>query len=79
VNEPMLLSKRTAARSLSISVRTLDKLLASRTIPALRIGRRVLIALHHLEEFALGSGAADNNLRASSVVGPDRVRQKTTP
>lgn len=79
MNEPMLLSKRTAARSLSISVRTLDKLLASQTIPALRIGRRVLIALRHLEEFALGSGSAVNNLRAPSVVGPDRVRQNTTP
>jgi excisionase family DNA binding protein len=74
VNEPMLLSKRTAARSLSISVRTLDKLLASQTIPALRIGRRVLIALRHLEEFALSSGAAVNP-RALCSAAPCRVRR----
>jgi excisionase family DNA binding protein len=51
--ESILLSKREAARSLSISVHTLDKLIAEEKVPVRRIGRRVLIARQYLEQFAL--------------------------
>jgi excisionase family DNA binding protein len=55
VGEPILLSKREAARSLSISVRTLDGLIASNRIQACKIGRRVLIARKRLEQFDNGN------------------------
>lgn len=54
MSDPILLSKREAARSLSISVRTLDGLIGSNEIPVRRIGRRVLIARRYLEQFAFG-------------------------
>jgi excisionase family DNA binding protein len=50
--EPILLSKRQAAKLLSISVRTLDSLIASKKLPIRKIGRRVLIAKKSLELFA---------------------------
>ena len=52
MSDTILLSKREAARSLSISVRTLDSLIAANEIPTRRIGRRVLVARHSLEQFA---------------------------
>ena len=55
MNDPILLSKREAARSLSISLRTLDRLIASNEISARRIGRRVLVARRSLEHFAAAS------------------------
>ena len=54
MGEPILLSKREAARSLSISIRMLDKLIASKRISVRKIGRRVLIAPQWLQQFALG-------------------------
>lgn len=53
VSASILLSKREAARTLSISVRTLDNLIATKEVPVRRIGRRVLIARQNLEQFAL--------------------------
>jgi excisionase family DNA binding protein len=53
VSERILLSKREAARTLSISVRTLDSLIAAKEVPIRKIGRRVLIARQYLEQFAL--------------------------
>jgi excisionase family DNA binding protein len=52
--EQILLSKRQAAQSLSISLRTLDKLILSKRLPVHRIGRRVLISRSALERFAIG-------------------------
>jgi excisionase family DNA binding protein len=52
--EHILLSKRQAAQTLSISLRTLDKLIASKTLPVHRIGRRVLISRSAIERFAIG-------------------------
>jgi excisionase family DNA binding protein len=52
--EQILLSKRQAAQVLSISVRTLDKLLQSRQLPVHKIGRRVLISRSAIERFAIG-------------------------
>lgn len=50
--EQMLLDRRTAAEILSISVRTLDKLIAANKISVCRIGRRVLVSKQDLENFA---------------------------
>lgn len=51
--EQILLSKRQAAQVLSISVRTLDKLIQSRKFPVHKIGRRVLISRSAIEQFAI--------------------------
>lgn len=50
--ERILVSKRDAARLLSISLRTLDYLIFNQEISVRRIGRRVLIPRRVLEEFA---------------------------
>jgi len=47
-----LLSRRQAAQSLSISLRTLDYLIASGKLTMRRIGRRVLIEPTELERFS---------------------------
>jgi hypothetical protein len=43
--EQILLSKRQAAQVLSISIRTLDKLILTDRLPVRRIGRRVLVRI----------------------------------
>ena len=50
--EQLLMNKREVAKALSISVRTLDKLIAEKLILARRIGRRVLFARRVVERFA---------------------------
>ena len=52
MDEPLLFSRRQAAKMLSISLRTLDHLIAAKEIPARRVGRRRLILRRSLEEFA---------------------------
>jgi excisionase family DNA binding protein len=52
MNEPILVSKREAAKALSISIRTLDYLIASKQLAARRIGKRVLVPRRALESFA---------------------------
>jgi excisionase family DNA binding protein len=52
--EQILLSKRQAAQTLSISLRTLDKLIVLKRLPVHRIGRRVLISRSAIERFAIG-------------------------
>jgi excisionase family DNA binding protein len=52
--EQILLSKRQAAQTLSISLRTLDKLILSGKLPVHRIGRRVLLSRSAIERFAIG-------------------------
>jgi len=48
----VLVSRREATQSLSISLRTLDYLIASGKLAVRRIGRRVLIEPGELERFA---------------------------
>jgi len=50
--EQILISKKNASRALSISLRKLDYLIASKEIAVRRIGRRVLIPRRALYEFA---------------------------
>jgi len=52
--EQILLSKRQAALALSISIRTLDKLIVSKKLPIHKIGRRVLLSRTSIEQFAIG-------------------------
>jgi len=50
--DPLLVSKRDAARLLSVSLRTVENLIARKQLFARRIGRRVLISRTTLEAFA---------------------------
>jgi excisionase family DNA binding protein len=52
MTDPILISKRDAAKALSISLRTLDYLIASKELAVRRVGRRCLIPRKSLEEFA---------------------------
>jgi excisionase family DNA binding protein len=61
--DQILLSRREAARALSISLRTLDSLVSSKQLPVRRIGRRSLIPLAALEQFA----RRDHSIRRSEV------------
>ncbi len=49
---PLLVSKRDAAALLSLCVRTVDNLIATKKLPARRVGRRVLIPYAALVQFA---------------------------
>ncbi len=51
----LLVSRQEAANLLSISKRALDYLIANRALSARRIGTRVLIPVHDLEQFAQGN------------------------
>lgn len=50
--QPVALGVNDAAASLGVSARTIWKLVRSGTLPALRIGSRVLILYSALQEFA---------------------------
>jgi excisionase family DNA binding protein len=52
MQDQILLSKRESARLLSVSVRTVDNLIAQKRLLVRRVGRRVLIPRRALEEFA---------------------------
>jgi excisionase family DNA binding protein len=77
VSDTILLSKREAARTLSISVRTLDSLIATSVLPARRIGRRVLIARWHLEQFAIGKGLRRQHPHRVQPQSGGQVREVT--
>jgi excisionase family DNA binding protein len=51
MTDSLLLSKRQTAHLLSVSLRTVDNLIAERQLVVRRIGRRVLIPRRSLEEF----------------------------
>jgi excisionase family DNA binding protein len=53
VDEKILVTRTDAAKLLSLSLRSLDYLIARRELPARRVGRRVLIPRRALEDFAL--------------------------
>lgn len=50
----LLLTKEAAANALSISLRSLDYLIADKEIPTRRIGRRVLVPVGALKRYAMG-------------------------
>ena len=49
--QPGALGKREAAQHLALSVRTLERLIADGALPAVRVGRRVVIRTATLEAF----------------------------
>jgi excisionase family DNA binding protein len=53
----IFISKKTAAALLSISVRTLEKLISAKQLRVKRIGSRVVISRLALEEFGRGDHA----------------------
>jgi excisionase family DNA binding protein len=50
--EPILLGKRETARALGVCVRTVENLIATKELPARKIGRRTLIPYRALQDFA---------------------------
>jgi excisionase family DNA binding protein len=52
MDEPLLISKRTAASMLGLSLRTLENIISVKELPVRRIGRRCLIERQALERFA---------------------------
>ena len=61
MTELILISKREAAKALSISVRTLDYLIAAKELTVRRVGRRCLIPRKSLEDFARRDHATGRN------------------
>jgi len=49
--QPLLYTKRDAATLLSLSLRTVDNLIARKELRTVRIGRRVLIPVAELNQF----------------------------
>jgi len=70
--EQLLLSKRQAAQTLSISLRTLDKLITSKKLPIQKIGRRVLISRSAIERFAIGGEKCSDQTTSSRLERDDR-------
>jgi len=62
--EEVLVSKRVAARRLSIGVRTLEGLLRRGELRSVRIGRRRLIAAEDLVKFARSRSSATRHSAA---------------
>ena len=54
MTEKVLIPRNEASKALSISLRTLERLIASGKIPVRRIGSRVLITPRTLQQFAAG-------------------------
>jgi excisionase family DNA binding protein len=52
MNDQLLISRREAAKMLSISLRTLDYMISTKEIPVRRIRRRTLISVAALRQFA---------------------------
>lgn len=52
MSEAILVSKKEAARVLSVSLRTIDNLIAAKELTVRRLGRRCLIPRRSLEDFA---------------------------
>jgi excisionase family DNA binding protein len=57
LDEPMLIAIKTVASRLSISQRKVEKMLANRTLPSVKIGRRRLVRRADLEKL-VRNGAA---------------------
>lgn len=51
-NEQILVTRKEAARLISVSLRSLDYLILLGDLPTRRVGRRVLISRRALEQFA---------------------------
>jgi excisionase family DNA binding protein len=72
MNEPILVSKKEAARVLSVSLRTIDNLIAAKELAVRRLGRRCLIPRRALEEFARRDHATQAN---DPIASQDRSKE----
>lgn len=50
--QPILISKKDAARALGVCVRTIENFIARKELPARKVGRRTLVPYRTLLEFA---------------------------
>jgi excisionase family DNA binding protein len=73
MSEAILISKRDAAKALSISLRTLDNLIASKELTVRRVGRRCLIPRRALEDFARRDHATQANDQITSQIHPKEL------
>jgi len=67
--QPLLFSRRSAARELGISVRTIDCAIAAGLLEARRLKKRALISYHSLRKFA----ASDRVIPGTSQRGGKRL------
>ncbi len=64
--DTLLLSRREVARLLNISLRQVDRLLASKALPTRHIGRAVRIHRDHVESFARPGRESDGQFERGS-------------
>lgn len=76
MDDQIFLSKREAARMLSISVRTVDNLIGRKELSARRVGRRVLIPRKALEEFTRRDHPTRGPLATRSGKQPETAEAK---
>jgi excisionase family DNA binding protein len=69
--KPVLVSKSDAAALLGVSLRTVDNLIACRSLPVVKIGRRRLILYSSLEELVKGQHMAVRRKGMSTRCGND--------
>jgi len=66
MTDAILVSKRKAAEALSVSLRTVDNLIASKELAVRRVGRRCLIPRRALEDFARRDHSTGQSNREAS-------------
>jgi excisionase family DNA binding protein len=59
----IMLSRRDAAETLGLSLRTIDHLIASKELLVVRVGRRVLLSGETLEQFIRGKSSIASGAR----------------
>ncbi len=64
MSDAMAISRREAARILSVSLRTIDNLIAMKKLKTFRVGRRVLIPTTVIAKF-VAAGSAGNRGRVN--------------
>ena len=69
MTDPILMSKRDAAKALSVSLRTVDNLIASKELAVRRVGRRCLIPRRALEDFARRDHSTGHDIRQDQQNG----------
>jgi len=73
VEDRLLYDRKTAARLLSISVRSLDYIIAAKGLETRRIGRKVLVTRASLIRYAAGNHfAITSRSDAATVASGDR-------
>jgi excisionase family DNA binding protein len=82
MSDQILISRREAAKMLSISLRTMDYLISAKEIPVRRIHRRTLIPVAALRQFARYDHLTqlrEENEPASLQEAPEEPERATEP